>query len=143
MHQTIITRPEASLSNQELALQLQHHAPRVLETPNDPFSRTSPSVLEGHCYNISEAHYHGVDADVRERLTPKQVEIVVDDLRFDGAISVSHWFLERDDGVVIDLTAEQFDFIDESVPYSETSGRGFVPPSPCGDTEQLLAVVDI
>lgn len=142
MHQQIVTRPEASLSNQTLATQLQHQAPRVLETPGDPFSRTSPSRLAGYCYNVSEAYYHGVDADVRNRLTPKQLEIIVEDRHFDGQISVSHWFLERDDGVIIDLTAEQFDFLTDTVPYEDASGRGFVPPSPSGDSQRLLDAVD-
>jgi len=142
LSQHVITRPDASLSNVDLALEIQHYAPRVFDTPGDAFSRKSPSTLAGYCYNVSEAYYHGVTAEVRGQLTPKQLEFVVDDDRFDTQISVSHWFLERDDGVIIDLTAEQFDFIDESVPYDDATGRGFVPPSPAGDTQRLLDMVD-
>jgi hypothetical protein len=125
-----------------LATQLRHQTPRVLDPPLGEFSQTSPSRLAGYCYNISEAYYHGVDADVRNRLTPKQLELIVEDQHFDGQISVSHWFLERDDGVIIDLTAEQFDFLTDPVPYEDATGRGFVPPSPSGHTQEVLEVVD-
>ena len=150
MSTTITSQPEASLSDDpnvhvepnKLARKIREHAWEVLDSPrpDNQFAMTSPTPLAGHCYHCSEAYYHALDDDVREKVTPQQVTVVVDHFLLDGVQEVSHWYLEHDNGEILDLTAEQFTDMGLEVPYDEGRGRGFVPPSPSNPTKELLAV---
>lgn len=58
------------------------------------WSPSNPTL--GFCYVVSEAIYHYAE----EKLVPKVV-------RIDGI--GTHWWLEREDGTILDYTAKQFD----------------------------------
>ncbi len=70
----------------------------------------------GYCYVASEAAWHllgGAESTYR----PRQIQ-------HEG---VSHWYLYRENGGVLDLTACQFD---RPVPYDRGRGRGFLTAAP-------------
>ena len=133
--------PDIHVEPNKLARKIREHAWEVLDTPSadNEFAMTSPTPLAGYCYHCSEAYYHALD-DVREQVTPMQVTVVVDHFLLDATQEVSHWYLEHDNGKILDLTAEQFTKMGLEVPYDEGRGRGFVPPSPSNPTQELLAV---
>ncbi len=111
----------------------------LADRPDDSvWADASQSLLGGHCYVASEAYYHM--SDEQDELTPKQVSFEIDTDEFQGEIS--HWFLEDQDGNVIDLTAEQFDPLGVDVPYDEATGRGFVPPSPSIASAELIETLE-
>ena len=145
MSKTDTTQPDESPTTQnvdrepdELAQTLRSIAPDVLRYKDDVFSMTSPTQLAGHCYVLSEAYYHGVSDETRAKLTPKQMSIVVEHFLLDEPVTVSHWFLEHEDGTIIDLTIEQFETMNVDVDYTRATGRGFVPPSPSKRSRSLL-----
>jgi len=70
----------------------------------------------GHCYIASEVLYHilgGKDSGLRP---------------IHGRLGdISHWWLEDENGRVIDLTADQFP---EGFPYEQGRGSGFLTKDP-------------
>lgn len=78
--------------------------------------------LRGHCYVASEVYYHAMGG---EGLTPETV-------RHEGGV---HWYLRQDDGLVVDLTAEQFT---DTPPYSKGRGRGFLTKKPSKRAQEIL-----
>ena len=130
----VITQPD------DLARRLRRRGASVVGRDDSEWAGVAPWELAGHCYALSEAYYHGVDDDHRGQLTPAQVEVGITHPVFIG--EVSHWYLRRSDGVVIDLTREQFEVMGIDVPYPEGRGRGFVPPSPSAQTRELLEAIE-
>jgi len=149
MSKASTSQPEASLSTEEIVVEpdklaesLRNSAYDVLGRPKDTWSRTAHHQLAGQCYQVCEAYYHGVEADVREQLTPQQITFTVEHFLFDDdELEISHWFLKHDDGTIIDPTAEQFEAMSVDVPYDQATGRGFVPPSPSKESRVLLDAV--
>jgi len=129
----VVVEPDA------IAAELREKCFPTLGYDDSEWAKVVPDTRAGWCYQLSEAYYHAVDPDTRERLTPMQVTVDVRHPVFVG--EVSHWFLVHDDGAVIDLTAEQFHVMSIEIPYGDARGRGFVPPSPSEQSEQLLAVI--
>lgn len=123
-----------------VAQQLRQRAPSVLGRDDSAWASVVPWELAGHSYTIAEAYYHAVDEELRCQLTPVQVTVGITHPVFIG--EVSHWYLRRSDGVVIDLTREQFEVMGIDVPYPEGRGRGFVPPSPSAQTRELLEAIE-
>lgn len=98
---------------------------------NDSLLKGSPKnylqhPLSGHCYIASEIYYQLLDN--QQEWTPHSMIVEWDS----GGVhhDMSHWFLQHDNGTVIDLTAEQFHMTPVELNYSGGTGRGFVPPSP-------------
>lgn len=144
------TLTEASLDNQqtivrepdELTRKLREEVYDALGRADGEWAAVAPNDLAGHCYQVCEAYYHGVDDETRSKLTPQQVSWTHEHFMFDdGEIDISHWFLKHDDGTIIDPTAEQFEGMNVDVPYDEATGRGFVPPSPSKQSQSLLEYV--
>lgn len=82
---------------------------------------------EGWCYTVSEAIYYksgGKAAGIK----PMQASIEVD------GYHISHWWLQDEDGSIVDATADQFDF---PFPYELGRGRGF-QTNMKNDTRELL-----
>jgi hypothetical protein len=78
----------------------------------------------GHCYVVSETLYHMLGGK-EEGWTPQRV-------RVQGA---THWFLRHKLGVILDLTASQFDI---PVPYQQARGSGFLTKQPSKRTKKLM-----
>lgn len=88
--------------------------------------------LYGHCYVATEAYFYargGEDSGLEPRTVQHE--------------GTTHWWLETEDGQIIDLTAEQFD---TPVPYGAgTSGTGFYATydGPSDRAEQVLDALDL
>jgi hypothetical protein len=67
------------------------------------------------CYTASEALYV-LAGGKAAGITPMHGVVETEHTR------ISHWWLRDEDGSVVDLTADQFDF---PWPYAEGRGRGF------------------
>jgi hypothetical protein len=119
----------------KIALNLRAIA-RDVHDPESPWARDCESDLGGACYATSEAYYHAVCDDRRDKLTPQQVsvEMDVDNVSY----ATSHWFLEHDDGTIIDLTAEQFRIHDVRIPHHQARGRGFLTGDPSSAAQAIL-----
>ena len=79
------------------------------------------------CYQASEAIYHLVGGK-KAGLKPKS-------MMHEG---ISHWYLETSDGIVVDVTVDQF----ETKPdYSHGCGRGFLTKKPSKRAKQLIEIV--
>jgi hypothetical protein len=77
-----------------------------------------------HCYVASEVIYHFLGGR-SAGLTPMNI-------KHEG---VQHWFLLCGKGMVIDVTADQFD---TPVPYDQARGRGFLTKKPSKRAQILL-----
>ena len=77
------------------------------------------------CYHASEAAYHLLGGraagyvPVVSRLTP----------------NLTHWWLRRPDGTVLDITADQFDF---DYPYYTGKGCGFMTKHPSRPAQRII-----
>lgn len=132
---TIVVEPN------ELARDLREAVGDVHGRDDSAWAQTSPSILAGHCYLLSNAYYYGLDTRARDHHVPQQVSFEITHPNFIG--EVSHWFLERVDGDIIDLTAEQFTTLDVDVPYDNARGRGFGSHStPTDDAIELLTAIN-
>lgn len=84
-------------------------------------------TIRGNCYATSEAAYH--------LLGGKEAGWTPMNMRHEGE---SHWFLRHESGLVLDLTAAQF----ETKPdYSKARGRGFLTAEPSGRAAQLMVML--
>ncbi len=84
----------------------------------------NPNPMAGHCYVASEALYHMLGGK-REGWKPMTI-------RHEGS---PHWFLQHEDGAIIDATADQFK---TPVPYEDARGCGFLTRQPSERTQWLL-----
>ena len=93
--------------------------------PLDPKVRDAArKLLGGNCYATSEALYHllgGKDAG----WTPMQMKHE----------KVSHWFLRHSSGLVLDVTAQQFDTPPD---HSTARGREFMTKEPSERARDLM-----
>lgn len=90
-----------------------------------PCYRGNPNPMVGHCYVASEAVYHLLGGK-RAGFTPCRARIGSD----------THWWLVHESGVIIDPTADQFDF---SVPYHVGVRAGFLTIKPSRRCMAVLA----
>lgn len=81
----------------------------------------------GHCYVASEALYHIIGGR-RSRFKPHSGRIG----------DIVHWWLEDDEGGVVDPTADQFP---DGFPYEIGRGRGFLTRTPSRRAGILIARV--
>ncbi len=98
-------------------------------------------LADGSCYVASEAYYL-LAGGKSAGLTPVRGEvgaILHRSLNRSGSYLAPsvHWWLRREDGEVVDLTAVQFD---EPFPYAQGRGRGFMP-SPSKHTLMIVEEV--
>lgn len=135
-HQRTVTS-NVIVEPNEFARDLREEVVDILGRDDSTWANVSPSMLAGHCYTLSNAYYYGLSQQARDNHVPQQVRFEINDPLFIG--EVSHWFLKRSDGCIIDLTAEQFNVPDVSVPYDDARGRGFGSHStPTDDAKALL-----
>lgn len=82
--------------------------------------------FSGHCYVASEAYYHLMGG--------KASGLIPYSMKINGIV---HWFLKDSIGLVIDLTANQFQF---NINYSHKSarGRGFLTKQPSKRAKILI-----
>jgi hypothetical protein len=72
----------------------------------------------GHCYVATETLYHLMTEDEQKKYKPAILKLNND----------THWFLINiDNGKVLDITAEQFDF---DLPYKNAKRSGFLTKTP-------------
>ena len=109
---------------------------RDVHEPESSWARDCDSELGGACYALSQAYYEAITNTRREKLTPQQVsvEMTLDNVSY----ATSHWFLEHDNGSIVDLTAEQFRDHDVVVPYEQARGRGFLTTEPSSAAQAIL-----
>lgn len=79
---------------------------------------------EGNCYATSEAFYHLMGGKAAG-WKPKTVF-------HEGA---THWFVEHESGMIVDLTASQFE---EGPPYGLAVGRGFLTKEPSKAAREMM-----
>lgn len=93
--------------------------------------------LAGHCYVASEAYYCMMDDDEQEAWTPHSMALEWTEGGYER--SMTHWLLKnKENGRVIDLTADQFYPTEAEPDYEWTTGRGFVPPSPSSRAQTVI-----
>lgn len=71
----------------------------------------------GHCYVLSESAYHilgGKEAGWKPM--------------FIKHLGCPHWFLKHESGIILDLSAHQFEVLPE---YERGRGKGFMTKKPC------------
>lgn len=86
--------------------------------------RGNPNGVAGHCYVASEALYH--------LLGGKEAGWTPQTIQHEGG---PHWFLQHQDGTILDATADQFQ---TPVPYEKARGCGFLTRQPSQRTRQVL-----
>ena|SRR6185295_9315418 len=82
--------------------------------------------LSGMCYIASEAYYHLEGKKLGYK--PKRATYK----------SISHWWLEHPNGLILDLTAAQFPF---KFPYKLGKWTAFLTKQPSKRTKQIIALV--
>jgi len=90
--------------------------------------------LGGHCYIATESYYHTLQNP--EAWTPQCLNVT---WRTDlNRKEISHWYLQHDNGTIVDLTADQFDAAPVRPDYSEGTGKGFLTAQPSNRTQHIL-----
>lgn len=90
--------------------------------------RGSPNPVAGHCYVASEALWHllgGSDSVWRPYGMSHE--------------DASHWWLQHDDGTILDATADQFS---TPVPYRQGRRRAFLTQTPSHRAKVVLSRVE-
>lgn len=80
--------------------------------------------LAGHCYVASEVAYHALGGKDKGW---KPMFVRVND--------EPHWFLQHENGFILDLTGEQFD---TKIPYDQARGKGFLTKKPSKRAKILI-----
>ena len=81
----------------------------------------------GNCYVASEVLYHLLGG-LESGMVPIQGE-------WEG---VSHWALRKSNGVVVDVTVEQFKTVPD---YSLFRGKGFLTKKPSKKAQELIDLI--
>ena len=81
----------------------------------------------GHCYVASETAYHLLGGK-KSGWKPQFVK----------HLGCPHWFLKHQDGMILDLTSEQFQ---ASVDYERAIGKGFLTQKPSKRARVLIRKV--
>lgn len=89
-----------------------------------PKYRGNPNPYAGHCYVATEALYYLLGGE-EEGWHPMFIKHEEE----------PHWFLQNDDGTIIDPTAEQFE---TPVPYEKAVGKGFLTNYPSARAQQVI-----
>ena len=100
-------------------------APEYAELRAGKRGKGRGAKVRGHCYAASEALYHLLGG-ARAGWSPCQG-------RVEGT---SHWWLEHDDGTVLDVTAAQFS---QRPDYAAGTRRGFLTREPSARAREVLA----
>lgn len=90
-----------------------------------PEYRGHHNKFYGHCYVASEALYHLTD----RRYHPKCGK---------DSNNVNHWWLEDDDGNILDVTAKQYTDDGQSPPYNKRKSLGFLTKRPSKRAQTLM-----
>ena len=93
------------------------------ELRNPPY-RGNENPMTGHCYVACEVLYHKLGGK-EEGWKPMTI-------RHEGG---PHWFLQHEDGTILDPTADQFQ---SPVPYEEGRGCGFLTKQPSKRAQVVL-----
>jgi len=91
----------------------------------------SYNPMYGHCYIASEALFH-LNGGKASGLSIKRAR---DDF------GISHWWLESDDGEILDLTADQYKVFGFDPPYSKGVKTGFLTKEPSKRAKLLMSRV--
>jgi hypothetical protein len=81
--------------------------------------------LGGHCYVASEALWH---------ITEKCLHVY----RARDDFGVVHWWLENDEGVIYDCTAQQYTDLGRTPPYTKGRRSGFLTKEPSKRAKELI-----
>jgi hypothetical protein len=85
--------------------------------------------LSGYCYIASEALYYLLAKE--EGFKPAQMWVHVG-----NGIEISHWFLRKKTGEVLDITASQFG--KTRIPYHKAKGCGFLTNYPSEGAAEIM-----
>ncbi len=80
--------------------------------------------LAGACYVASELAYHALGG--------KEAGWTPMNMKWEDT---SHWFLRHESGVILDITASQFN---NPPDYSKARGRGFLTKRPSKRTQEVI-----
>ena len=93
----------------------------------DKYKNTDNNILYGHCYVATECFYHFLSENEKGAYKPHI-------LKFNDIV---HWFLKNtENGDIIDITKEQFDF---DLDYSKSRACGFLTKAPSKRTKILMS----
>jgi hypothetical protein len=91
--------------------------------------------LGGHCYISSECYYHTLPNP--DAWTPQCLNVAWNS--GGSHKEMTHWYLQHDNGAIVDLTADQFEAAPVRPDYSEGTGKGFLTAQPSNRCEHILS----
>lgn len=116
--------PTVTVIPDDTAQQIRALTPTIVSSTG-MWNSVSSHPLAGYCYIVTAAYYYSVDEATREKLRPMTVT-------FDGYHSISdtefaftHCFLQHENNTVIDLTRDQFNETNITVPYHDAETHTF------------------
>ena len=114
-----------------LPLIAQSLSPKLLKPEYRQTNATNP--MYGHCYVATEALYCLMNKfSLTGTFKPFQAK---------DENNVSHWWLQSQDGVIIDITTSQYTSVGKTPPYSLGKSRPFMYPSPSKRSRKVMEAV--
>jgi len=105
--------------------------PKLLKPEYRQTNANNP--MYGHCYVATEALYCLMNKfSLTDTFKPFQAK---------DENNVSHWWLQSQDGVIIDITASQYTSVGKTPPYSNGKSRSFMYPSPSKRSRNVMEAV--
>ena len=106
-------------------------SPKLLKPEYRQTNANNP--MYGHCYVATEALHHLLQKfSLTNTFRPFQAK---DDN------NISHWWLQNDDGDVLDITAAQYTSVGKTPPYDRGKARMFMYPSPSKRSRKVIEAV--
>jgi len=87
--------------------------------------------LSGHCYAASEALYHALGGQDSEWFP----------VRARDDENITHWWLENEEGEILDPTHEQYTEQEKTPPYAHGRRGGFLTKEPSKRARKILAAI--
>ena len=105
--------------------------PKLLKPEYRKTNANNP--MYGHCYVATEALYCLMNKfSLTDTFKPFQAK---------DENNVSHWWLQSQDGEIIDITASQYTSVGKTPPYSNGKSRSFMYPSPSKRSRNVMEAV--
>ena len=108
----------------------QNLTPDLLKPRFREGNKTNP--LFGHCYHSAEALYKLI----------RELGLPAEYLNYRPCRGVDevgpHWWLQNDQGAILDPTAERYKRLGRQPPYASGRFRPFIPGRPCRATAKLV-----
>ena len=103
-------------------------SPKLLKPEYRQINANNP--MYGHCYVATEAMHHLLKTfELTGTFKPFQAK---------DSNNISHWWLQNDDGEILDITAAQYTSVGKTPPYASGKARVFMFPSPSKRSKKVI-----